>query len=122
MTQSGSGSGGTITTHVLDTSLGAPAQGVRVSLERVMQHGEGDVIGSGVTDADGRANALLGAGRSLAEGVYRLRFDTDAYFARDGRATFFPDVSITFRVGREAQHYHVPLLLSPFGYSTYRGS
>ena len=121
MTQTGSGPGGTITTHVLDTSTGMPAQGVRVSLERVMQHGEGEVIGSGVTDSDGRAKSLLGS-RSLAEGVYRLRFDTDAYFARDRRATFFPDVSITFRVGKDAQHYHVPLLLSPFGYSTYRGS
>ena len=122
MTTPGSGAGGTVSTHVLDTTTGTPARGVRVSLERVQEHGEGDVLGSGVTDNDGRAKNLLGAGRTLGLGVYRLRFDTDAYFARDGRATFFPDVSITFRVGDDPQHYHVPLLLSPFGYTTYRGS
>lgn len=122
MTTSGSGSGSTLSTHVLDTAAGTPARGVRVSLEHVLQHGEGDVIGSGVTDDDGRAKNLLGAGRALAEGIYRLRFDTDAYFARDGRTTFFHDVSITFRVSGQPQHYHVPLLLSPFGYTTYRGS
>jgi 5-hydroxyisourate hydrolase len=118
----GSGTGSTISTHVLDTSTGMPARGMRVSLEHVIQHGEGDVLGSGVTDDDGRAKNLLSAGRTLGDGVYRLRFDTAGYFARDGRTAFFPDVSITFRVGNEAQHYHVPLLLSPFGYTTYRGS
>ena len=112
----------TISTHVLDTSLGVPGRGVRVSLERVDAHGDGEVIGAGVTDGDGRAKNLVGAGKTLGEGVYRLRFDTAAYFARDGRESFFPDVSITFRVGAAALHYHVPILLSPFGYTTYRGS
>lgn len=115
-------SGSTISTHVLDTAYGKPAPGVRVTLERLTQHGDGDVIGAGTTDDDGRARSLLAAGKVLAEGVYRLRFDTDAYLGRDGRQSFFPDVSITFRVGAEPQHYHVPLLLSPFGYTTYRGS
>ena len=122
MTTAGGGTGGTITTHVLDTSTGHPARGMRVSLEHVVQHGEGEVIGSGVTDDDGRAKGLLGGGRTLGEGTYRLRFDTAAHFARDGRPAFFPDVTITFQVGGEPQHYHVPLLLSPFGYTTYRGS
>jgi 5-hydroxyisourate hydrolase len=121
MTTSG-GESSTISTHVLDTALGKPASGVRVMLERVIQHGEGDVIGAGVTDDEGRARNLLTGGKPLAEGVYRLRFDTDGYFARDGRQTFFPDVTITFRVGPALQHYHVPVLLSPFGYTTYRGS
>ena len=112
----------TISTHVLDTSLGLPGRAMRVSLERVDAHGDGTVIGAGVTDDDGRARNLVGAGKTLDEGIYRLRFDTAAYFARDGREGFFPDVSITFRVGAAAQHYHVPLLLSPFGYTTYRGS
>jgi len=94
----------TISTHVLDTSLGLPGRAMRVS------------------DDDGRARNLVGAGKTLDEGIYRLRFDTAAYFARDGREGFFPDVSITFRVGAAGQHYHVPLLLSPFGYTTYRGS
>ena len=112
----------TISTHVLDTALGLPGRGVRVSLERVDAHGDGEVIGSGVTDDDGRVRSLVGAGKSLSEGVYRLRFDTGAYFARDGRTTFFPDVSVAFRVGGASGHYPVPILLSPFGYTTYRGS
>jgi 5-hydroxyisourate hydrolase len=112
----------TVSTHVLDTSLGVPGRGMRVTLERVDAHGDGEVIGAGVTDDDGRAKNLVGAGKTLNEGIYRLRFDTAAYFSRDGRESFFPDVSITFRVGAAAQHYHVPILLSPFGYTTYRGS
>lgn len=111
----------TISTHVLDTSLGRPGRGMRVSLERVDAHGDGEVIGAGITDDDGRAKNLVG-GKTLDEGIYRLCFDTAAYFSRDGRESFFPDVSVTFRVGPVAQHYHVPVLLSPFGYTTYRGS
>jgi len=112
----------TISTHVLDTSLGVPGRAIRVSLERVDAHGDGEVIGAGVTDDDGRAKNLVGAGKTLNEGIYRLRFDTAAYFSRDGRESFFPYVSITFHVRAAAQHYHVPILLSPFGYTTYRGS
>lgn len=106
-----------ITTHVLDTARGRPAAGVPVRLE----HG-GTVLGSGATDADGRLRGLTPADGPLAPGVYRLVFDTGAYFRAQGTEAFYPHVSIDFHVRDGAQHHHVPLLLSPFGYSTYRGS
>jgi 5-hydroxyisourate hydrolase len=112
----------TIGTHVLDTALGRPAAGVPVSLERVDPTGMSTQLGAGVTDPDGRLRTLLPAGRSLEPGDYRLRFDTGAYLARAGHAVFYPTVSVDFRVTESGSHYHVPLLLSPFGYSTYRGS
>ena len=114
--------GSTISTHVLDTALGAPARGIRVSLERSGASGGGTELGVGVTDDDGRVRDLLAPGVSLSQGTYRLRFDTGAYFARTNREGFFPEIAITFLVGPGSQHYHVPVLLSPFGYSTYRGS
>ena len=103
-----------ITTHVLDTSRGCPAAGVPVVLERAVGSGW-DLVGRGTTDADGRARDLLTS--APEPGRYRLTFDTGSYL-QDG---FYPEVSVTFVVGDE-RHYHVPLLLSPFGYSTYRGS
>lgn len=109
-----------ITTHVLDLAVGRPAAGVPVSLAQ----GSGDdfrEIGVGTTDADGRLTTWLTPG-SIAPGIYRLRFDLVAYFARDGRTFFYPYVDIAFMVRAADEHYHVPLLLSPFGYSTYRGS
>jgi 5-hydroxyisourate hydrolase len=106
-----------ITTHVLDTSRGRPAAGVPVRLEHA-----GTLLGSGSTDADGRLRDLLPADAPLTAGVYRLVFDTGAYFGAAGTEAFYPAVSIDFQVRDGAQHYHVPLLLSPFGYSTYRGS
>jgi 5-hydroxyisourate hydrolase len=106
----------TVTTHVLDTALGRPAAGVAVRLESAA----GAVVASGVTDADGRVGAL-GPG-DLAPGVYRIWFGTGDYFARDGRRTFYPEVAVTFEVEDGGGHYHVPLTLSPFAYSTYRGS
>ena len=112
----------TLSTHVLDTSTGTPAAGVAITLERVGDDGTGRRIGGGITDGDGRARDIIAAGSALASGSYRLRFETGAWFARSGRRTFFPDVSIHFSVGEEPSHYHVPLLISPFGYSTYRGS
>ena len=108
-----------ITTHVLDTALGSPAAGVRVVLERAEGSGW-EPVGSGTTDADGRAKDLLSA--APQEGRYRLRFDTGEYFRAAGATGFYPEVSVTFAVERGEEHYHVPLLLSPFGYSTYRGS
>ena len=99
-----------ITTHVLDTAKGRPAQGIPITLEILRKQWE--VIGRGVTDADGRLRSLT-EGVALERATYRLTFKTDG---------FFPEVSVTFRVDDPAQHYHVPLLLSPFGYSTYRGS
>ncbi len=110
-----------ITTHVLDTSLGKPAAGVAVTLEA--HSGEGwKTLASGTTDADGRVRDLLPEGSAIAPGTFRLRFDTAAYFRARGVETFYPQVEIVFTVKDPAQHTHVPLLLSPFGYSTYRGS
>jgi len=99
-----------ITTHVLDTAKGKPAQGIAVTLS--ILDSDWKQIAKGVTDADGRCRTLT-EGTELKRATYRLTFKTD---------TFFPEVSIVFRVDDPAQHYHVPLLLSPFGYSTYRGS
>ena len=112
----------TISTHVLDTALGKPAAGVPVTLEQLGSAGAATKIGSGTTDLDGRLRNLLPTGRSLEPGDYRLRFDTGAYLARAGHTVFYPAVSVDFRVTESGSHYHVPLLLSPFGYSTYRGS
>ena len=108
-----------ITTHVLDTSRGRPAAGVPVLLERVVDSGW-QPVGRGTTDADGRARDLLQS--APGDGQYRLTFDTGAYFRAIGESGFYPEVSVTFLVTHDEEHYHVPLLLSPFGYSTYRGS
>jgi 5-hydroxyisourate hydrolase len=110
-----------ITTHILDTSLGRPAAGVPVVLHTKTSAGEWKELGRGSTDNDGRLRTLM-AGTALVEGTYRLTFDTASYFANRGIATFYPNVTVEFQVGDATSHYHVPLLLSPFGYSTYRGS
>ena len=110
-----------ITTHVLDTMRGLPAPGVPVLLERA--GGEGlEPLARGVTDSDGRLRDLLPEGEPLAPGTYRLSFDTGAYFTATGLEGFYPEVSVVFAVREGEAHYHVPLLLSPYGYSTYRGS
>lgn len=109
-----------ITTHVLDIALGKPASGIAVQLERLDAAGP-TVIARGATDADGRASQLLAPG-TLVAGTHRIRFDLDAYFAQSQRAAFYPYVEIVFVVRETDEHYHVPLLLSPHGYSTYRGS
>lgn len=110
-----------ITTHVLDTALGCPASGVPITLE--LQSGDAwTPLGRGSTDADGRLRTLLPADQRPTAGTYRISFDTAYYFAATGVTGFFPSVQITFVVADPAQHYHVPLLLSPFSYSTYRGS
>jgi 5-hydroxyisourate hydrolase / 2-oxo-4-hydroxy-4-carboxy-5-ureidoimidazoline decarboxylase len=110
-----------ITTHVLDTSLGRPAGGVAVTLER-REGGAWIELGHGRTDTDGRCKDLLPPGSVVQQSVYRLTFDSAAYFGARGTPTFYPEVSVVFEVREPAQHHHVPLLLSPFGYSTYRGS
>ncbi|MCW2832531.1 MAG: uraH [Nocardioides sp.] len=104
----------TLSTHVLDTSLGRPAAGVSLRLE-----GDGGQLAEAVTDADGRVSDL--GGGTLAPGTYRLRFDTAGYFAQRGVEGFYPEVLVAFTIQADG-HVHVPLLLSPFGYSTYRGS
>jgi 5-hydroxyisourate hydrolase len=108
-----------ITTHVLDTARGRPAAGVAVSLALSGADGWTE-LGAAPTDADGRVADLLPAGVKSPTGTYRLRFDTGAYFATQGVAPFYPYVDVVFQI-RDAEHYHVPLLVSPFGYTTYRG-
>ena len=110
-----------ITTHILDVSIGRPAAGVDVRLER-RTDGHWEPIGSQTTDADGRARGLVPDDRSLTAGSYRLVFDVGAYFKNSEVDSFYDEVTIAFNVEDASQHYHVPLLLSPFGYSTYRGS
>ncbi|HVR42029.1 MAG TPA: hydroxyisourate hydrolase [Thermoanaerobaculia bacterium] len=112
---------GGITTHVLDISLGRPAAGVAVTLE-MREGGAWRKIGEGKTDGDGRLRTLVPSGEAIAAGTWRLTFEVGAYFRAAGREAFFPEVAIAFEVRDAAQHYHVPLLLSPYGYSTYRGS
>lgn len=107
----------TISTHVLDTSLGKPAEGIRVTLHRDLS-----LIGSSVTDSDGRARGFLEEGSSISEGDYKLTFSVADYFASSKRKTFYNEIVIHFHISDEDQHYHIPLLVSPFGYSTYRGS
>jgi 5-hydroxyisourate hydrolase len=111
-----------ITTHILDISRGRPAQGVAVKLEVESDEGVWSTIGQGNTDADGRARELLPEGFALQAGAYRLTFKTGAYFAGQQTEGFYPEVSVVFKISDPEQHHHVPLLLSPFGYSTYRGS
>ena len=110
-----------ITTHVLDTARGCAAAGVRVSLEQTDADDSWKPVAKGVTDADGRLRTFMAEGTLPVSGTYRLVFDTGAYFASQGVEAFYPHVTVTFIVADEP-HYHVPLLLSPFGYSTYRGT
>ena len=110
---------GHVSTHVLDTGLGKPAAGVAVTLEARRGH-TWKKVAAAVTDADGRIESL--GPKTLADGAYRATFQTEAYFAKRDQETFFPEVVIDFYISSPDEHYHVPLLLSPFAYSTYRGS
>ena len=109
-----------ITTHVLDTSIGKPAQGISIQLEQNIS-GSWKKIAEGITNADGRISDLLPKEKIADSGIYRLIFDTASYFKMQNIKTFYPNVTIEFEI-TDATHYHVPLLLNPFGYSTYRGS
>jgi len=109
-----------ITTHILDTSLGRPANGVPVTLE--FRSTSWELLGKSETDADGRVKDLVPQDQVLREGAYRLTFDTASYFASRNVESFYPEVTIIFILRDARQHYHVPLLLNPYGYSTYRGS
>ncbi len=109
-----------VTTHVLDVARGVPAQGIDVRLEGPIGAGDSPVLGKGTTDAGGRITSL--GPERLEPGTYRLRFDTGAYFAATGHEAFYPEVVVTAHLRDTEQHYHLPLLLSPFSYSTYRGS
>jgi 5-hydroxyisourate hydrolase len=109
-----------ITTHVLDTSRGRPAVGFQVGLQ-VKSGDTWKTLGAGLTDANGRCVGLLG-GPSLDKGTYRLLFNAGAYYRELHVETFYSEIAIVFEVTHPETHYHVPLLISPFGYSTYRGS
>lgn len=109
-----------ISSHVLDTAIGRPAVGVAITLERI-DSGSWTALTGGTTDLDGRVGALLDDD-DLELGTYRITFGTGGYFADRGEVSFYPEVSIDFEVHDASEHYHVPLLVSPWSYSTYRGS
>lgn len=111
-----------ISTHVLDTSRGKPAASVPVHLERREPSGEWTKISAGQTDGDGRCTQLLVEGKEFGAGEYRITFGTDIYFGSQGVEGLYPRVEISFSVREGETHYHIPMLLSPNGYSTYRGS
>lgn len=110
-----------ISTHVLDVAQGKPAAGIPVSLEVKGTDGAWHPTGNGITNQDGRCTDLVSPGQ-MAAGIYRLTWETEAYLLRSSRPAFFPQVAAVFTVSEAQQHYHIPLLLSPYGYSTYRGS
>ncbi|TXT07108.1 hypothetical protein VHUM_03278 [Vanrija humicola] len=102
--------------------MGRPAQGVAVRLSSLSEHNSPQALANGVTDADGRCSTLLDGNTLLKPGLYRMTFLTQEYFIARGVETFYPVVEITFNYVDPSQHYHVPLLMSPFSYTTYRGS
>jgi 5-hydroxyisourate hydrolase len=110
-----------ISTHILDLALGRPASGVTVRLE-TEENGVWKELSRGETDADGRIRSALPSATTLSAGRYRFGFETGAYFRSQGSNCFHPYIEITFEVVDPAQNYHVPLLISPYSYSTYRGS
>jgi len=111
-----------ISTHVLDTALGKPAARVPVRLERREKDGRWLTLGSSTTDADGRCAQMLAQSQPVAEGLYRLVFETANYYAAQNVAGLYPVVEITFEARKGDSQFHIPLLLSPNGYTTYRGS
>ena len=111
-----------ITTHVLDTARGVPAAGVPVVLEHQLRDHSWHKLADSATNGDGRISNLVPPGQSIDAGMYRLTFETQAYFDANEMRGFYPRITVVFCVSDASEHYHVPLLLSPFGYSTYRGS
>ena len=110
-----------ITTHVLDTAIGKPAEGIPLSLSHYIDH-QWQLLGEGTTNKDGRVGDLLSDGEILDAGRYKVIFNVEGYFKNQSIKTFYPYAEIVFEIEGDGQHYHIPLLLSPFGYSTYRGS
>lgn len=111
-----------ITTHVLDTANGHPGRGITVILERRDDAGDWVELTRGVTDDDGRISDWLPAGEAVQPGVYRAVFDVKGYFDETDDERFYSEIPIVFHLNHPDEHYHVPLLLSPYGYTTYRGS
>lgn len=110
-----------VSVHVLDLQTGQPDAGIRVTLEQ--RDGEQwRALANGVTDAQGRIPALYPEGKTISAGDYRIVFETGAHFAQQGKRSFFPRIPVEFHVEATDQHYHIPLLFSPYGYSTYRGN
>ena len=113
-----------LSVHVLDLQTGQPSPGIAVSLERRLPSGAWQALGNAITDAQGRVRELVPP-QALAQwsaGDYRVVFRTGEFYARQQQPSFFPEIPVVFRVDNPQQHYHVPLLLSPFGFSTYRGN
>ena len=110
-----------ITTHVLDTAIGKPAEGIDLTLSHLLDD-EWVFLGGGTTNQDGRVADLLADDIVLEAGRYRVLFVTEQYFNAQGVKAFYPYAEIVFDIDGDGQHYHIPLLLAPFGYSTYRGS
>lgn len=111
-----------ITTHILDTSTGRPAAGIAVTLEIQLGGDDWKLLGRSISGSDGRAGELLPERSAFQLGVYRLTFETAGYFRAQGRESFYPHVRVVFAADDASRHYHVPLLVSPYGYTTYRGS
>jgi len=110
-----------ISTHILDTARGTPAANVSISLHK-QKNDQWKRIGKGRTNTDGRVSDLYEQQSNLSAGVYKMHFKTGDYFSDIGDAVFYPYAEVVFVIGKDTSHYHIPLLLSPFGYSTYRGS
>jgi len=111
-----------VTTHVLDTALGRPATGIAVVLDRRAANGQWSEVGRGRTDSDGRLKTLYPGAEPPQPGVYRLTFDTQRYFDALAVQAFYPEVVVVFEMRAGESHYHVPVLLGPFGFTTYRGT
>ena len=110
-----------LSTHILDTSLGRPAAGITVTLQRE-EHDTWHILNTTKTDEDGRCKDLFGEFYKLIAGTYRIRFETAPYFAAHKLSTLYPYIEITFTIANPHEHYHIPLLLTANGYTTYRGS
>jgi 5-hydroxyisourate hydrolase len=111
-----------ISTHVLDIVRGRPASGITVSLHKLSSSNQWEPLAIGTTDGDGRIRDMLDLRHVLTAGTYRLSYETADYFRVLGTASFFPEVTVTFLIENPMEHYHIPLLLSPYAYSTYRGT
>lgn len=111
-----------ISTHVLDTARGVPAAEVPVRLERQDTLGQWKIVGSGRTHEDGRCTQLLSENETLSPGTYKLSFDSETYYAAQRLSGMYPIVQVTFSVREGETHLHIPLLLNPYGYTTYRGA
>ncbi|ROS05640.1 5-hydroxyisourate hydrolase [Sinobacterium caligoides] len=111
-----------ITTHVLDTATGLPASNLAITLFAQQPDGQFIALNSGITNSDGRLPGLLADDVVLAEGTYKVLFETRAYHEAQQQDCFYPYAEVVFSIPGDGQHYHIPLLLSPYGYSTYRGS